>query len=137
MFSQLLNQSPKLWKNVGKLNGRQVPTNQNIDFSIVGVVRPEKFFRYTGSLTTPPCSESVSWTVFMNPIPIHSSQANDFKYFVNLGENRNEISYNSRPIQKVNKRDVYSSVKSGGVRAEGAGLGSWMLLVGVIFNKYL
>ena len=34
------------------------------------------YYRYSGSLTTPPCYESVIWTVFENPIPISSSQVN-------------------------------------------------------------
>ena len=32
------------------------------------------YYRYHGSLTTPPCYESVIWTVFENPIPISSRQ---------------------------------------------------------------
>lgn len=34
----------------------------------------DEFYRYTGSLTTPPCFESVIWTVFRQPINISSSQ---------------------------------------------------------------
>ena len=32
------------------------------------------YYRYRGSLTTPPCYESVIWTVFEKPIPISSRQ---------------------------------------------------------------
>ena len=35
---------------------------------------PLNFWRYEGSLTTPPCSESVIWTIFKNPIQISDEQ---------------------------------------------------------------
>ena len=34
----------------------------------------ETFYRYEGSLTTPPCSESVIWTVFRQHIEISEEQ---------------------------------------------------------------
>lgn len=32
------------------------------------------FFRYQGSLTTPPCYESILWTVFDTPITLSHNQ---------------------------------------------------------------
>jgi carbonic anhydrase len=32
------------------------------------------FARYNGSLTTPPCSENVVWTIFTEPVEVSSEQ---------------------------------------------------------------
>ena len=34
----------------------------------------QQYFRYSGSLTTPPCSELAIWTIFYAPIEISSKQ---------------------------------------------------------------
>lgn len=48
--------------------------NHNISIDdLIGNVDPTKFYRYMGSLTTPDCSESVVWTVFQDPINVHTS----------------------------------------------------------------
>merc|ERR1719320_1239503 len=61
----------------------------------------ENYFRYEGSLTTPPCSEKVIWTMFENTIKISKNQANEFRKFVNVTDN-------FRPLQRVNQRRIYT-----------------------------
>ncbi|CAI9724810.1 Hypothetical predicted protein [Octopus vulgaris] len=39
----------------------------------------DDFFRYSGSLTTPPCSESVVWTVYPKAVKISSWQINQLR----------------------------------------------------------
>ena len=57
-------------------------------------------FRYAGSLTTPPCSEIVSWTVFGEPLSASPGQIAAFaKMFPN----------NFRPVQPRNRRFLLSS----------------------------
>lgn len=33
-----------------------------------------RFYTYLGSLTTPPCSETVSWFIFPEPLPVSPAQ---------------------------------------------------------------
>lgn len=53
------------------------------------------FFRYMGSLTTPPCSEGLTWTVYKHPIEASPDQ---IKQFATLFSN------NARPVQRPNRR---------------------------------
>jgi carbonic anhydrase len=59
-----------------------------------------KFYQYSGSMTTPPCQEGVSWIVFKQPIQASVSQINRIRKF--LGEN-------ARPVQPINVRPVLKS----------------------------
>ncbi|KAA3671618.1 carbonic anhydrase, partial [Paragonimus westermani] len=42
---------------------------------ILSQVQADEYYRYYGSLTTPPCTENVVWTVFRKLIPITPHQA--------------------------------------------------------------
>ncbi|XP_040131912.1 carbonic anhydrase 12 isoform X2 [Ictidomys tridecemlineatus] len=42
--------------------------------------RPAEYYRYEGSLTTPPCHPTVLWTVFRNPVQISQEQASSFQW---------------------------------------------------------
>jgi carbonic anhydrase len=58
------------------------------------------YFRYMGSLTTPPCSEGLTWTVFKEPIEASPAQ---IKQFASLFTN------NARPVQARNRRFLIES----------------------------
>ena len=42
------------------------------------MIQDKEFFRYYGSLTTPPCTEGIVWTVIKEPMPISKAQLNHF-----------------------------------------------------------
>lgn len=50
---------------------RQIPTLDFADF--LAQASAQSFFRYTGSLTTPPCSEGVEWYIASTPIPLSAA----------------------------------------------------------------
>lgn len=58
------------------------------------------YYRYAGSLTTPPCAETVAWIVLAEPI--HVSAA-DIEAFAKL------YPMNARPVQRDNRRFVLRS----------------------------
>ncbi|KAL8571477.1 hypothetical protein ACOMHN_001239 [Nucella lapillus] len=62
------------------------------------------YFRYNGSLTTPPCSETVVWTVFEHKIGISYSQLEQFRQLNT--EAGSKISDNFRMTQGINHRWV-------------------------------
>ena len=55
------------------------------------------YFRYMGSLTTPPCSEGLTWTVHKEPVEASVEQIQKFASL---------FPKNARPIQKRNRRFV-------------------------------
>lgn len=60
-------------------------------------------FQYDGSLTTPPCSEGVSWFVMTDPIEVSPAQLDALAEV--MGEN-------NRPVQPLNERDLREDTTS-------------------------
>ncbi len=58
------------------------------------------YYRYPGSLTTPPCAETVEWLVLTNPITVAET---DVAAFAKL------YPMNARPVQRDNRRYVLVS----------------------------
>lgn len=56
------------------------------------------YYRFNGSLTTPPCSEGVRWLVMKQPISASKAQIEKFLQVVHH--------HNNRPVQAVNARPV-------------------------------
>ena len=58
----------------------------------------KSFFHYEGSLTTPPCTEAVSWNILKTPVSISAAQLAQFTTIVHGG--------NARPTQPIGARTV-------------------------------
>ncbi len=90
-----------LWDNLPKgVNEENVVTGISVDAS--GLL-PKNLdaYHYYGSLTTPPCSEGVNWTVLKTPIEVSEEQIQVFRMLMGVD--------NNRPVQAVNKRFVLES----------------------------
>jgi carbonic anhydrase len=57
------------------------------------------YFTYSGSLTTPPCTEGVTWIVMREPIQASAEQIEKLHRILHV---------TNRPVQKLNRREVRS-----------------------------
>ncbi|KAJ6937656.1 hypothetical protein NC652_012074 [Populus alba x Populus x berolinensis] len=76
--------------------------------TVVGVVDPRnikigsrKYYRYLGSLTTPPCTENVVWTVVKKVRTVTKEQVQLLRVAVH-----DDSDTNARPLQPLNGRTV-------------------------------
>ncbi|KAJ3090297.1 hypothetical protein HK102_004186 [Quaeritorhiza haematococci] len=83
-LNQLIPQFPQLTK---KDEPKVLPTLSLAE--VVPAFAPP-FWRYEGSLTTPPCTEGVQWTVVDKPIAMSIEQWNAFRQI---------MTFNARPTQ--------------------------------------
>ena len=81
-----------IWENAPSETMEEAETVEGVMINAIDLL-PEDFhvFTYSGSLTTPPCSEGVRWLVLTEPVTLSSSQIETF------GMNLFEI--NNRPVQ--------------------------------------
>ena len=57
----------------------------------------QAYYSFTGSLTTPPCSEGVKWMVMQAPVQASQAQIEQFTH---------TIGANARPVQRLHDRMV-------------------------------
>ncbi|XP_043943279.1 carbonic anhydrase 9 [Protopterus annectens] len=74
-------------------------------------VRLDRYFRYNGSLTTPPCFQSVTWTVFNETVFVSKEQLELLESTLK-GDHDSILSGNFRTLQDLNGRNVLASFPS-------------------------
>lgn len=89
----------KLWNYMPKHPGDKKAIASGI---IIAKLLPSKtnYYHYSGSLTTPPCSENVNWMVLKNTVSIAKGQLEAFTQI---------IQKNVRPVQAAHDRLIESN----------------------------
>jgi carbonic anhydrase len=89
----------KAWAQMPKKEGDKLSLPPGI--SPLGFLPPNReYYRYNGSLTTPPCSEGVRWLVMKHPISASKKQIEEFAHVMHHPNNRPLQAVNARPVLK-------------------------------------
>jgi len=86
----------ELWKNIPTHTGE----HHTIHAKHLDALLPKDrdYYRFNGSLTTPPCTEGVRWLVMKKSVTISKEQVNTFAKIMHL--------HNNRPLQPTNARMI-------------------------------
>jgi carbonic anhydrase len=90
----------KIWSAIPSEVNKEVVSTERIDL-VNAVPSDLKYYTYTGSLTTPPCSQGIDWVVLKEPMEISTEQIEKFS---SIHEN------NARPTQPLNNRQVVEGI---------------------------
>lgn len=75
--------------------------NEEAKISVLNLLPGKKaYYHYSGSLTTPPCTEGVNWYIFSSTVEASRGQIDKFK--IVMGKN-------ARPVQPLNNRTIIKS----------------------------
>lgn len=81
----------KFWQDLSPIPEHKSQLTQDIDLEKL-MPKNQHYYRFSGSLTTPPCTEGVIWLVMKNSMTISQQQLEQFKQLLKQQPN-------NRPIQ--------------------------------------
>lgn len=87
----------KLWPQMPSKEGEPVVLKNRVTPSEL-IPENRGYYRFSGSLTTPPCSEGVRWILMKTPMTASKEQIETFEHAVKH--------HNNRPVQALNGRVV-------------------------------
>ena len=87
--------NPELQKIIIPAKKDRLSYSGNIDFNKLLPTNTQSYYYYSGSLTTPPCSQGVNWFVFKTPITASAKQ---------IAILTKRFGKTERPLQPVNDR---------------------------------
>lgn len=87
------------WEQMPKAEGGKKALPGNVEAT--GLLPTNRdYYRYNGSLTTPPCTEGVRWIVMKKPMTVSKQQIEVFQTTLGFANNRPVQPVNARPILK-------------------------------------
>lgn len=91
-----------LWKYVPRGIGKEV-LNKKVNLNVADLLPADRsYYTFAGSLTTPPCSEGVTWYVLKNVVELSPEEISTFTKWYPM---------NARPIQPSNGREILEPEK--------------------------
>jgi len=88
----------KLWPSMPTKAGEDV-NNSDMTFSVEEMLPTDRsYYHFNGSLTTPPCTEGVSWYVLKTPATVSRAQFTMFNTVIGADNNRPLQPRNARPV---------------------------------------
>ena len=92
--------SQRLWKYLPAEQGKEMAV-QGVTVSVSMLLPATRgYFTYDGSLTTPPCTEGVTWFVLKTPVQVSPDEIAAFA---------RKYPHNARPIQQLHGRVIQAT----------------------------
>lgn len=89
----------QFWQQMPKEAAQTVALNNKVDVSAL-LPADRDYYRFNGSLTTPPCTEGVVWLVMKQPVVASADQVKMFADIMGHPNNRPVQTVNARPVLK-------------------------------------
>ncbi len=89
-----------LWANLPQTKDKENAVDAVKINALDLLPRDKGYYTFAGSLTTPPCSEAVTWFVLKTPTPISADEIARFA---------RSYPMNARPVQDLNGRDIQAT----------------------------
>ena len=91
------NTLKQIWSVMPTKSGETYELTEMINLKAI-LPKNTDYYRFNGSLTTPPCSEGVRWLVMKDAVTVSTKQIDGFSNVLHES--------NNRPLQAINSRFV-------------------------------
>ncbi|MFC5410152.1 carbonic anhydrase [Larkinella bovis] len=93
LFESILSHWPKQKET-------EITTTTSIDLTTI-LPTDKRYYTYIGSLTTPPCTQGITFCILKAPLEVSGAQIDQFKA---------RYDHNARPVQPLNSRLLYEDI---------------------------
>ena len=105
-----LSTSSPPWSIINASSVQEFPMNRSVSAFVLNQLLPatQDYYYYEGSLTTPPCNETVAWFVMKNTIRMPQVYFEQLRQ-TELYDTGRSLTYNFREVQQLGNRRVFVS----------------------------